>query len=147
MISLDFKQETTNARIYNIGMLFGTSEKIDSIDFDIDNLSATVDYSVTIEETLWGIDGIDLSIHSIIVRADITVNKEFLSKEEAALLVSKGFKEYNDDFTIFGWELKITDNINIDDSVLSVKQICINDIDVNISLSNNGNVIVSADVE
>jgi len=133
-MNLEFQQELKNndVRVSDVNLLFGT----DGLDFDCQNITAIINFSVSIDERSWGIDGINTNVSDVVVNANINIDKEWLNENEIELLKSKGFKEYSDDLTFFNWELKLKQNsndIDIDNDCLSLKQIAFSHIDIEIS--------------
>jgi hypothetical protein len=131
------KLKQASISVSDVNLLFGTN----GLDFDLQDLSAEIKYNISIDVREWGIDGISVNISNIELSANINIFKEYLNKNEIELLKSKGFKEYSEDLTLFNWGISIKQNthdIEVEDTVLKIKQIMICDLSVNITNDKNG---------
>lgn len=134
-MKLEFTEKLKKDNIYisDINHLFGTKE----VDYDLQDLYADINYSISLDTRSWGVNGISLNIDKINFGCCITVQKEFLTDDEIRLLKEEGFKEYQDDLTLFYLKLEDVEKkskIEIDvDSIVSINQIAISSIELDIS--------------
>jgi hypothetical protein len=131
------KLKQASISVSDVNLLFGTN----GLDFDLQDLSAEIKYNISLDVREWGIDGISLNISNIELSANINILKEYLNTNEIELLKSKGFREYSEDLTLFNWDLSIkqnTNDIEVEDSVLKIKQIMICDLSLDITNDKNG---------
>jgi len=123
------KLKKPNILVKGLNLLFGTNE----LDFDLQDLSAIIEYKIFIDAKEWGIEDISINIHNIDLFARINIFKEDLNNDEIQFLKSKGFKDYSKNLSLFDWRLSINNNIKVENSVFKTKQIMICDLSIDIN--------------